>query len=67
MMPDENVDELQGKEVSVPMKPAKQQQKIRVLPDVIAGHMEDDKDLIIIMEEINPHQKISTYGNHFML
>ena len=35
MMPDENVDELQCKELSVP---AKQQQKIKALPDVIAGH-----------------------------
>ena len=34
--------------------------KIRALPDVIAGHMEDDKDLIIISEEIDPHQQSST-------
>ena len=27
--------------------------------------MEDDKDLIIILEEINPHQKISTNGKPF--
>ena len=27
--------------------------------------MEDDKDLIIISEEINPHQKGSTYGKPF--
>ena len=27
--------------------------------------MEDDKDLIIISEEINPHQKNSTYGKPF--
>ena len=31
----------------------------------LAGHMEDDKDLIIILEEINPHQKSSTYGKPF--
>ena len=64
-MPDENVDELRGKELSVPVKAAKQQQKIKAFPDVIAGHMEDDKDLIIILEEINPHQKSSTYGKPF--
>ena len=40
MMPGENVDELQGKEVSVPVKPAKQQCRIKALPDVIASHME---------------------------
>ena len=39
MMPGENVDELQGKEVSVPVKPAKQQQRIKALPDVIASHI----------------------------
>ena len=39
--------------------------KIKALPDVIAGHMEDDKDLIIISEEIDPHRKSSTYGNPF--
>ena len=39
--------------------------KIKALPDVIAGHMEDDKDLIIISEEIDPHQKSSTYGKPF--
>ena len=27
--------------------------------------MEDDKDLIIILEEIDPHQKSSTYGKPF--
>ena len=27
--------------------------------------MEDDKDLIIISEEIDPHQKSSTYGKPF--
>ena len=27
--------------------------------------MEDDKDLIIISEEIDPHQKISSYGKPF--
>ena len=62
MMPDENDDEIPGKEVSVLAKPAKQQQKIKALPDVIAGHMEEDKDLIIISEEIDPHQRSSTYG-----
>ena len=56
-MPDENVDELLGKEVvSVQVKLAERQRKIRALPDVIAGHMEDDKDLIIILEEIDLHQ-----------
>ena len=38
---------------------------LTALPDVIAGHTEDDKDLIIILEEINPHQKSSTYGKPF--
>ena len=47
------------------MKPAKTQQKIKALPDIIAGHMEDDKDLIIISEEIDPLQKSSTYGKPF--
>ena len=65
-MPDENVDELQGKELSVHVKPVKQQQKIKALPYVIAGHTEDDKDLIIILEEINPHQKAQHMENHFM-
>ena len=35
MMPDENDDEIPGKEVSVLAKPAKQQWKIKALPDVI--------------------------------
>ena len=39
--------------------------KIRALPDVIAGHTEDDNDLIIISEEIDTHQKSSTYGKPF--
>ena len=65
MIPDENDDELPGKEVSVLAKPAKQQWKIKALPDVIAGHTEEDKDLIIISEEINPHQRSSTYGKPF--
>ena len=39
--------------------------KIKALRDVIAGHMEDDKDLIIISEEIDPHQKSSIYGKPF--
>ena len=64
-MPDENDNEIPGKEVSVPVKPAKQQQKIKALPDVIAGHTEEDKDLIIILEEIDPHQRSSTYGKPF--
>ena len=62
MLHDENDDEIPGKEVSVPIKPAKQQWKIKALPDVIASHTEEDKDLIIISEEINPHQRSSTYG-----
>ena len=65
MMPDENDNEIPGKEVSVPAKPAKQQWKIKALPDVIAGHMEEDKDLIIISEEIDPHQRSSMYGKPF--
>ena len=64
-MYDENDDEVPGKEVSVPMKPAKQQQKIKALPDVIAGRTEEDKDLIIILEETNPHQRSSMYGKPF--
>ena len=64
-MYDENDNEIPGKEVSVLMKPAKQQWKIKALPDVIAGHVEEDKDLIIILEEINPHQRSSTYGKPF--
>ena len=39
--------------------------KIKALRDVIAGHMEDDKDLIISSEEIDPHQKSSIYGKPF--
>ena len=65
MLHDENEDKIPGKEVSVPIKPAKQQWKIKALPDVIASHMEEDKDLIIISEEINPHQRSSTYGKPF--
>ena len=65
MMPDDNDDEITAKEVSVPAKPAKQQWKIKALPDVIAGHTEEDKDLIIIWEEINQHQRNSTYGTPF--
>ena len=65
MIPDDNDDEITGKEVSVLVKPAKRQQKIKALPDVIAGHMEEDKDIIIILEEINPHQRSSTYGKPF--
>ena len=53
MLHDENDNEIPGKEVSVLIKPAKQQWKIKALPDVIAGHMEEDKDLIIILEEID--------------
>ena len=51
--------------MSVLAKPAKQQWKIKALPDVIAGHTEEDKDLIIILEEIDPHQRSSTYGKPF--
>ena len=29
--------------------------------------MEEDKDLIIILEEINPHQRSSTYGKPFQV
>ena len=64
-MPDENDNEIPGKEVSVLVKPAKQQQKIIALPDVSAGHTEEDKDFIIISEEIDPHQRSSTYGKPF--
>ena len=52
---DESDDGIPGKEVSVSIKPAKRQWKIKAIPDVIAGHMEEDKDLIIISEEIYPH------------
>ena len=62
---DENDDEIPGKEVSVLIKPAKRQWKIKALPDVIASHTEEDKDLIIISEEIDPHQRSSTYGKPF--
>ena len=65
MLHDENDDRIPGKEVSVSIKPVKQQQKIKALPDVIAGHTEEDKDLIIISEEINPHQRSTTYGKLF--
>ena len=58
-------DRIPGKEVSVSIKPAKRQWKIKALPHVIAGHMEEDKDLIIILEEIDPHQRGSTYGKLF--
>ena len=47
MLHDKNEDEIPGKEVSVLIKPVKRQQKIKALPDVIASHMEEDKDLII--------------------
>ena len=47
MMPDENDDEIPGKEVSVLAKPAKRQWKIKDLPDVIAGHTEEDKNFEI--------------------
>ena len=43
----------------------KQQRKIKALPEGIACHTEKDKDLIIISEEINPHQRSSTYGKPF--
>ena len=65
MLHDENEDKIPGKEVSVLIKPAKGQQKIKALPDVIPSHMEEDKDLIIISEEINPHQRSSMYGKPF--
>ena len=64
---DENDDRIAGKEVCVSIKPVKRQQKIKALPDVIAGHMEEDKDLIIISEEINPHQRSSMYGKPFCI
>ena len=62
---DENDDKIPGKEVSVLIKPAKRQWKNNALPDVIAGHTEEDEDLIIILEEIDPHQRSSTYGKPF--
>ena len=65
MLHDENDNKIPGKEVSVLIKPAKQQWKVKALPDVIASHMEEDKDLIIISEEINPHQRSSMYGKPF--
>ena len=66
MLHDENDDRIPGK-VSVSKKPAKRQWKIKALPDVIAGHMEEDKDLIVILEEIDPHQRSSTYGKPFRI
>ena len=62
---DENDDGIPGKEVSI--KPAKRQWKIKALPKVIASHLEEDKDLIIISEEIDPHQRSSTYGKPFRI
>ena len=67
MLHDENDDGIPGKEVSVSIKPAKRQRKIKALPEVIAGHMEEDKDLIIISKEIDPHQGSSTYGKLFCI
>ena len=67
MLHDENEDEIPGKEVSVLIKPAKRQWKIKALPDVIASHMEEDKDLSIISEEIDPHQRSSMYGKPFCI
>ena len=64
---DENDNEIPGKEVSVPIKPAKKQWKIKALPDVISSHMEEDKDLIIILGAIDPHQRSSTYGKPFCI
>ena len=65
MLHDENNDGIPGKEVSVSIKPVKRQRKIKALPEVIGGHTEEDKDLIIISEEINPHQRSSMYGKLF--
>ena len=62
---DENDDRKPGKEVSVSIKPLKSQRKIKALPDVIASHMGEDKDLIIILEDIDPHQRSSMYGKPF--
>ena len=41
---DENDDGIPGKEVSVSIEPVKRQWKIKALPEVIAGHREEDKD-----------------------
>ena len=41
---DENDDGIPGKEVSVSIEPVKRQWKIKALPEVIAGHTEEDKD-----------------------
>ena len=67
MLHDENDDGIPGKEVSISIKPAKRQREINALPDVIASHTEEDKDLIIILEEIDPHQRSSTYGKPFRI
>ena len=64
---DANEDKIPGKEVSVLIKHAKRQWKIKALPDVIAGHTGEDKDLIIVSEEINPHQRSSMYGKLFRI
>ena len=65
MLHDENDDGIPGKEVLASIKPAKRQWKIKALPDVIASPMEEDKDLIIISEKIDPHQRSSMYGKLF--